>query len=143
MDDKKRKEINKILNEARNSISDYCINKCKAKCCRYGKLILLNEMEIDFITKGKKEKYLKRKVLKPTKDGNFTFNHERVKCPYLTNDFKCSEWRNPNRPKVCYDFPLFFTQNKYIITSQTCPSVTEGELDIYFEKLKKMGLKII
>ena len=136
-------KINRILNEARNSLSDYCINKCKALCCRKGKLVLLNEKEIEFITQGKKEKFIKRRILQPTKDKNFTFNHERSKCPYLTEDFKCSEWKNPNRPKVCYDYPLFFTQGKYIITAQTCPGVMEGEVDEFLAKLRELGLKII
>ena len=143
MEEKDKIKINKILTEARNSISDFCINECKAKCCKKGKLILLNEKEVNFICSNKKDKYLKRRVLKSTKDGNFTFNHERVKCPYLTKDNKCSEWKNPNRPKVCYDFPLFFSQDKYIITAQICPSVVNGKLNEYLEKLKKFGLKII
>lgn len=136
-------EINSILNEARNSISDYCINDCKALCCRKGKLLLQNEMEVKFICQGKENKFSKRKILQKTKDNNFTYNHERVKCPYLTNDFKCSEWKNPNRPQVCKDFPLFFSQNKFIITASICPAVQNNLFESYLKKLEDKGLKII
>jgi len=97
-------EINLILDQARNSISNYCINDCKALCCRKGKLLLQSENEIKFISQGKENKFLKRKILQKTNDGNFTFNHERVKCPYLTNDFKCSTWKDSKMTKVWKNF---------------------------------------
>lgn len=143
MDEKKILEINKILIEARNSISNYCINECKAQCCKKGKLILFNEKEIEFICQGKQKKYLKQKIIQKIKNNNYTYNHQRVKCPHLTNDNKCDDWKNPNRPKVCFDFPLFFSQKKYIITAQICPAVENKLFEKYFEKLKKYEIKII
>lgn len=143
MESEKLVKIKEILNEARSSISDYCINECHAKCCRTGKLVLFNSNEIDFICQGKEKKFLKRRVLQLTKDGNYTYNHTRVKCPHLTSDFKCNDWKNENRPKVCSDFPLFFSQEKFIITAQTCPGVENKMFDKYLKKLEELGLKII
>ncbi len=140
---KELEEINQIISEARNSISDYCMNICEAKCCKFGKLVLFNKKEIEFICNGKEEEFLKKKILEPSRDGNYTFNHELAGCPHLTKDNKCSNWNHPNRPRICSDFPLFLMQNKYLITADICPAIKKNKFEKYFDKLKKYGIIII
>jgi len=135
--------INRILYLARVSISDFCINDCKAKCCKVGKLILLNDDEINFMTNGNVDMFLKNGVLCRTEQGNYTFNHSKFKCPFLKDDNTCSVWKDLRRPQVCKDFPLFFVQNKFIFTADICPAIKNGMLNSYLKKLEKFGLKII
>jgi hypothetical protein len=139
----KRKLALKILKQARNSIGEYCMNECKAKCCRKGKLVLFNENEVNFICQNEKQNCENLGILTKTKYNNYNYDLEKKRCPYLTDDFKCSKWKDPNRPKICKDFPLFLSNEIYIITADFCPAVKEGKLDKYLKQLKELGFKII
>ena len=76
-----------------------------------------------------------QKILEKTLKGNFTFNHEISRCRFLTDDFKCKEWKNDKRPKVCVDFPIFLVKN-YVIFSSFCPAVNDGLFEDYIKKIK-------
>ena len=132
----------KIINEARNSLGPFCIEKCKSLCCKKGSLILFNNFEIIMIAGEKIEEYTKKRILSMTPSGNFLYDLERAPCRHLGKDFYCKIWKEENRPRVCQDFPLFVKDN-YVITGDLCPAIKEGILDVYLEKLKKLGLKIL
>lgn len=131
---------NQILIDARNSLSNYCIDKCRAFCCKNGSLLLQNENEINAIFKG--TKYKIEELIEKTKSNNYTFNLTKTNCPNLSIDFKCNIHKNPNRPIICSDYPLMKVKN-FIMTSSACPAFEDKILDKYLEELKKLGFKII
>ncbi len=135
-------KIKQILSDARNSISDYCINNCNALCCKTEGLILLNDKEIDFICGNKKCEYLKNGILSKTKDNNYKYDLEKKSCKHLGKDFKCSNHHKNGYPRVCSDYPIFIVKG-YIITSSLCLAVVFGKLDLYIKNLEKLGLKKI
>ena len=51
-------DIEQILDEARSSISKFCIEECKAYCCRKGHLTLTAK-ETDLITQNKLYNFMK------------------------------------------------------------------------------------
>ncbi len=134
-----------IANEGRNSISSFCINSCAAKCCKFGSLLLQSENEISAIIDKERVYYTKKEIIKPTAQGNFTFTYEKNEgpCPKLTQDNLCSIHKNPNRPKICGDFPLFVFKGYVSIAREFCPASKEGLLDSYVERIKLLGFKEI
>lgn len=127
------------LDELRNSISSYCINTCKSKCCRKGKLLLQNETELKtIVSKNKISPYLKKNILEKSKiTPSYYFDLEKIGgCKYLSGTL-CTIHNSPDKPKICSDFPIFKFKNS-IITSSFCPAVENGIMD---EKLKKISEK--
>ena len=59
-------DAEKLANEARNAISDYCFNECKAYCCRKG-YILLTKEEADLLTHNKTEELIEKDEIKKEK----------------------------------------------------------------------------
>ncbi len=57
------KDIERILDEARRSISKFCIEECKAYCCRKGHLTLTAK-ETDLITQNKTKEFEKQGTIK-------------------------------------------------------------------------------
>jgi Fe-S-cluster containining protein len=134
-------EAEEIAEEARNGISRYCIEKCHALCCRYGVLALSNE-EVDLLV-GKKRKDLEKKGLIHKKnDCVFLLEVGKKACPQLDKKFMCKIHKNPLRPKLCCDFPLF-VQRGFVVAAASCPAVNDGTLDKWFEKFREIGYKII
>lgn len=131
---------NQILDDARNSLSDYCINKCGAFCCKNGNLLLQSENEIQVIFK--QTNYELNTIIQKTKDNNYTFNLENLNCPKLSIDFKCTIHKDLNKPIICSDYPLIKVK-KFIMTSSVCPAFEAKILDKYLEQLKQLGFTII
>ncbi|MBU1201278.1 MAG: hypothetical protein KJ583_02240 [Nanoarchaeota archaeon] len=110
-----------IVKIARKSIGKFCIEECKAYCCRKGYLIL-KENQLDLVMQGRKEEL--DCILKPLKDDTFSMfmgNHNQS-CPSLTTSYTCQIHKKRNRPQACKDFPVFLTSNK-IILSPRCLAV--------------------
>ena len=130
----------KIANKARNSISNFCINDCKSYCCRKGYLILKKD-EVPVVTQNKQEELTKKGLLKKIKDkfslylGNYS-----QPCPSL-KEFKCSIYKNPKRPKVCHDFPIFLKEDK-VYLSPRCLAVKQNLFYPFLKKLTLLGYKI-
>ncbi len=125
-----------IAKKARESLSTYCINTCKAQCCRKGKLLLQNEKELETIAGTKKEKEFKEKILEKTPFGNYTYNLEKQSCPHLKKDWTCAIHKEERRPQICSDYPLFLVKNKFILAN-SCPGVRENLLTEYSKELKE------
>ena len=124
-----------IAEEARNSLGKYCMEECKAFCCRKG-FLPLKESEVDIITLGKREELLSKGVLK--KNGDKYSLDMRKGCSAI-KDNKCQVY--DKRPKICRDFPLFI-EGKIIMASPGCPAVREGKLYPYIKRLLMEGFKL-
>jgi len=131
------KDIERILDEARRSISKFCIEDCHAYCCRKGHLTLTAK-EADLITQNKTKEFEKQGTIKKNK-GRFSLNLGKS-CPSL-NDFKCIIHKDPERPLVCKQFPIFIT-GKSIRFSKGCPAVTKGLFYPYEKQFLNMGYKL-
>lgn len=138
-------EINDDLNKIRDSLSPYCINICKSKCCKFGKLLLQNKNELDLLVKAeKKEQYFKEKILEENpKTKNIYFNHEKIGgCIHLKKN-KCMVYNNPHKPQICRDFPIFKV-GKYIMTSSFCQAIENKIIEEDLIKIaNKHNLKLL
>ena len=131
------KDIERILDEARTSISKFCIEECKAYCCRKGHLTLTAK-ETDLITQNKTKKFEKQGIIKKNKEV-FSLNLGKS-CPSLT-DFKCTIHKDPERPLVCKQFPIFITE-KSIRFSKGCTAVTKRLFYPYEKQFLNQGYKL-
>jgi len=135
-------DAKKIAEKARKSISKFCIEECKAYCCRKGYLVLTTE-EANLITKGKTKEFEEKGTLSRIKDKKYSLDlwNTEFSCPSLSKDFKCSIHKNPKRPQACKDFPLFI-DGKTLKISPRCLAVRCGKLYPYIVKLLKEGYKL-
>ncbi|MGM5482409.1 MAG: YkgJ family cysteine cluster protein [Nanobdellota archaeon] len=104
-----------LIDKFRYNLGDFCYTQCKAYCCRKGH-ITISRQEAKLITgfsfyscifKGKMKKRGEKFVL--SLQGG---------CPALKNKM-CSIHNNPDRPKMCKEFPLFL-ENDRILLSEKC-----------------------
>lgn len=130
-----------IADEARSSLSNYCITICGAKCCKFGKLLLQNDDEVKTIC-GKENisNYSNEKIIEKTQNNFVTYDLEKKPCQHLKESDLCSIHKSKSKPQICNDYPLFLTK-KYIIASKQCPAVVEGELDKHIQKIKDLGFQ--
>lgn len=136
------KKIQKIANDARNSIANYCINDCKAYCCKNGFLLILSEKELKFVSSNKIFQNISSGFLLKSEKANVLFDLKNSRCLKLTDENTCSKHKSKNRPKICSDYPLFIVKNN-IILSSTCYAVKNNLLNSYIIELEKLGLKNI
>jgi len=129
-----------IISAARSSIGNYCINECKAKCCKSGFLLLKDQAQIEGVLKNKEKYSIKTKFLKKNWDGTYSFflGNSKFNCPSLKNNM-CTIYKENYRPKACADFPLFVYGNN--IVTGDCPAIKDL-LQNKLEELKKLGYKI-
>lgn len=120
-----------IADEARNSISQYCIDECRAYCCRKGFLIL---------NQSQKQLIAPDESLKQLENNMFSLNLS-PKCPMLNDDFMCTIYTDKLRPDACREFPLFISE-KNIHLSSRCPAVREGKFFPYIKQLQMMGYRL-
>lgn len=141
MNSKSKEEAEKIAKEARQSISDYCINECHAYCCRKGYLILSDE-EVDLLITKNKDELIKEESLKKQPDGKTSFNlgNSFGSCPRLV-DNKCTVHKDPKRPSTCDKFPVFVREDS-IRLSPRCFAVKTGMMYPFVHKFKELGFKI-
>ena len=120
--------MDKLLDKARKDLSPYCIEECKAYCCRKGH-ILLDKKEIKRVTD----------ISNSNKEGNlFSLNLESG-CPAL-KEHKCSI--HDIKPKTCHDFPIF-SVNGGVVFSTKCPAVNDNKFYVLMHELKKKNIPFI
>ncbi len=139
------KDINTLLDEARFSLTEYCTNVCKSGCCKKGKLLLQTKDEVDLVVGDSSEvkKAIEINVLEKQETGNFHYNLEKVgQCKNLCENGLCSVYKNPSRPVICHDYPLFKV-GEYVITASNCMAVQNNILDSKLSEIKKLGFKVI
>ena len=127
--------------DARNSISKYCIEECKAYCCKKGFLILDIE-EINLLV-GDNESSLKSLgYIRLLKDKKYSLNlsNHLGSCPSL-KDNKCTIHDNSLRPNTCKDFPIFIIGDT-IKLSKRCYAVRDNKLYPHVHKFIELGYKI-
>ena len=137
-------DIDKILFLARNSISSYCINECKANCCKTGKLFLFSIDELTAVTIDENLKYTNSDNITKNEFGNFYFNLEtNGGCPNLDSKTSfCKIHKDKNKPRICSDFPLFKAK-EYVVSAGVCPAVQNKLFEKYFKELEKLGIKVV
>src|SRR3989339_1278104 len=129
-----KKSINSLANEARRSLSKYCMEECKSYCCRKG-YIILKPTELDLVIGEKKDKLMEEESLRELSfSGKFSFNLSNSfgSCTQL-KDEKCLIHQNVNRPSVCKEFPIFIT-GKIIRISPRCYGHKAGLLYPFIKK---------
>jgi len=134
--------IQKIAKQARQSISSFCYEECKAFCCRKCYLIL-KESEVDLVTQGRKKELIDKGMIKQMDDGRYSMymGETGQPCPSL-KDNKCKIHKSKNRPKTCSDFPIFIQGNK-VMLSPRCLAVRQRKLYPYVAKMKQLGAQIM
>lgn len=127
-----------IAKQARKSLSSYCVEECRAYCCRKGYLVL-NLKECELITGGRIKELSELGVLKPLEFGQWSLHlgNSNYPCPCL-KDFMCTIHKRKYRPLACKEFPLFL-EGKTIRLSQRCPAVRAGKLYPFVHKLLRLG----
>ena len=133
-------DAEKLAEKARSSISVYCIEDCKAYCCRKGYLELTKE-ELNLISNNDKKTLEDKNSLDYTQNETYLLDLGLQNCPSLKDSF-CTIHKNPKRPNACKEFPLFIWENKIIHLSRRCPAVREEKLYPFIAKFKQMGYEI-
>ncbi|MFT4312504.1 MAG: YkgJ family cysteine cluster protein [Candidatus Woesearchaeota archaeon] len=123
-------KIDQILQEARNSLSPFCIHTCKAKCCHKGKLLIEKPELIALV------RCLPNALQRL--DGAMDLTIEGG-CPFLKEN-KCTIYNK--RPQMCQDYPIFRRGN-VIIFASSCTGEKERLLEEYKEQLAHLGCKIL
>ena len=134
-------EVEQILDESRNGISQYCIDECHSYCCRKGYLVLSPE-EMEVTMQDQKEKYLKKSLLKLMPDGNWSLfmGDKDYSCPSLKGNM-CMIHKNPLRSDTCRVFPISIVDG-VINQSRRCPARWNRKLYPYVAQLVNMGFKL-
>jgi len=103
----------------------------------------MSEKELKMICSNHKISYLKKEILKPSKNGFLMYDLIKKPCKHLnTKNFKCKDYLNVDKPKVCNDYPVFLINN-YVMFASDCLAVQEGLLSKYEEEFKKINIKLI
>ncbi len=126
----------KIIEDARKSISRFCINECKSYCCRKGYLIL-RERNLELVTQNKSKELIKKKIVIKLKNNKYSLNMDIDGCPSL-KEYKCAIHKNQDRPEACKQFPIFIKGNT-IRLSPRCLAVKCGLFYPYISILLKNG----
>ncbi len=129
-------DIQILANEARESISQFCMQECNAYCCTKGFLIL-SEEEMKLMIGNKK---VEKDLFKKTKDDKYSLNLS-LGCPSLENH-KCLIHKEEKRSSTCKNFPIFINE-KTIKISDRCPAKRNNLFYPYVHQFLKLGYKVI
>lgn len=139
----KIEKAEKIADKARESISKFCMNECKAYCCRKGYIMVREDQLNEIATKEIQKKLTEEKKIEKysfSQKFKINFTNSLGGCPAL-KDNKCTIHKNAKRPKVCHEYPIFVQFNEIRISSK-CPAQQQNKLYPYIRKLHKLGYKI-
>ncbi|NCN86853.1 hypothetical protein GW932_03390 [archaeon] len=140
----KLKDAELIADKARESISDFCINECHAFCCRKGYIMVRLHQLNQMTTKEKREILEKEGNIKELfYSGKFQvdFTNSLGGCPAL-KDNKCTIHKNPERPEVCHEFPIFILGDKIKI-SKKCPANQNNKFYPFIKQFQELGYELI
>ena len=133
-------DAEKLADKARKSIGSYCMNECKAYCCRKGRLVL-SEGELACVTQQKHKSLIQSGVITAVPKGHsMNLGILSAGCPSL-KDNKCIIYKDPRRPLACHEFPIF-VRDENVFISKRCFAVAENKLYAYETKFKQMGMKV-
>jgi Fe-S-cluster containining protein len=137
MDEKEIIKAEKMLKEARNSISQFCIDECRAYCCRKGVLTLNAKESNDFMKNIPKNIPGSAKVSHAANGDSVVLLNESG-CPNLDKNCLCTIHTKKNRPTICKEFPILI-KNHTVLFCQDCPAVEQKKFYAYEAKLIKKG----
>ncbi len=130
-----------IAKIARKAISQFCIEECKAFCCRKGYLIMTHN-EAELVTQGRLEELKQCGMITITSTGKYAMNMGVLGgCPSLV-DYKCTIHKRRLRPDTCRKFPIFIEGNNIKISSR-CFAAKAGLLYPFIARMKAAGYRII
>lgn len=134
-------EAEHILNEARDSIGNFCINECKAYCCKKGYLVLTRK-QMKATMQDKEEDYRRLGLLTEMTGDMFSLHmgEPGYPCPSL-KDNMCSIHKNPDRCTTCHSFPIWLFGEKIHISNR-CFAGKESLFYPYIARLVKLGFKV-
>jgi Fe-S-cluster containining protein len=135
-------QVEKLAKKARRSISRFCIDECKSYCCRKGHLSLM-DYEVDLIVGDKKIQLVTEGHLKQyqNKSHLLSLEYNKIGCPRLKN-YRCTIHKDPNRPKVCQEYPLFISEMTIRLSSR-CLAVRMNLFYPYVKQFMRLGYKVI
>ena len=138
------KSAEQIADKARESISDFCINECGAYCCRKG-YIMVREHQLNQMAPKEKQEILEKegKIKEFSFAGKIQvdFTNSLGGCPALKNNM-CTIHKNPERPKVCHEYPIFVYPD-HIKISAKCPAHQQNKFYPYIKEFIDLGFKIV
>ena len=136
------KKIFEIADEARESISDFCINECHSYCCRKGYLIVSSDLA-NLMSGEYKERLILEKTLRELIDGKFSINFENSLgvCPSL-KDSRCLIHDNKERSLTCMDFPIFILGKKIKISNR-CPAKKQNKFFKFEHEARQLGFEFV
>lgn len=123
------KEVERIAEDARNSLGNFCFEECGAYCCRKGYLLLTASQVKLFSEKAGKELGEIRQLKKINDDKFSMYMGEKDKpCPNLDlKELKCRIHKHPNKPSACSDFPIFVDhETRSVKLSSRCLAVRKN-----------------
>jgi len=121
-----------LLKKTQKILDGYCVNYCKAQCCRRGKLLVKTD-ELEHISKDKK--------LFKKKDNTYYELNLDLTCPAL-KDSRCSIHKNSKRPKVCGQYPLFIEKD-HVLVSKDCLAIKEEMLDEILKEFEENNYRVV
>jgi Fe-S-cluster containining protein len=130
-----------LFNKAREQISEFCINSCKALCCKKGFLPISTIDEVKIVL-NKKFNYVMKNKLLEEKNNKFFLHLEKIHCPSLQKNSKCNVYTSNLRPKICAEFPIFI-YGKKIMIAEWCPAFQKGLFIDFIKEMKEKGFVFI
>lgn len=124
-----------LLTCARDSLSNYCMTVCKAKCCKRGQLLLTPTEAV------KVAKRLEHPQLSLRADGCYNLQLAGKGCPSL-NGTACGVYAM--RPKMCREYPVFsrgMGENSRVIFASSCDGNAAGLLQEYKAELARRKIR--
>lgn len=124
--------VTKLVEEAKGSISDFCINKCKADCCKNRIVPCRSESNIRVLlglnnnADLEEFSFMYPKKLKKTETGLY-FVYQP--CANLEKD-RCNIYHESKRPPHCKDYPIVASYDKdgfpFVEYTSECKAVQKG-----------------
>ena len=136
--------IEKISEETKENLGEFCIKECRAYCCRKGYMIVTPD-EARLLAGENFDKLIEDKTLRELSSGKFIlqFHNNLGGCPSLDlKDCTCKIHKNPGRPSTCRDFPIFIV-GREIKISPRCPAKKAGKFFKFEHEAINLGYKIV
>lgn len=132
------------IDDAWESIGEFCCEECKAYCCRKGYLVL-SRAQARLIVGDVGPHLESIGALKRLDGDRFSLFMGRsdAPCPGLNQaDFRCRVHDDPDRPSTCRDFPIFII-GKTVRFSHRCLAVRQGKFYALEKELIALGYSLV
>ena len=103
--------------------------------------MIIKKESIETVTQKTNKQLEKEKVLYKISSGDFALDFNKKPCPSL-KDNKCTIYKDPLRPSLCHEFPIFIKGNS-VWFSSFCTAVQEKKFEDVKKKLESMDVKVL